>query len=566
MRPLLLYMALAGCAPDRGPATVPVDHGSHDDSHDDSSDSGDSGIGSAADSEFVALEGARLLRRLSLDLRGILPSVDEMAQVEADPAAFAELRAAFQADSHTEEQLVKLLAEHFLTTPDYYLVEYDAYLLEADQDYAWKRSIGQEPLRLMARVILEDRRWSEVVTADHTMATEITAALWPVEGYPEGETGWHPVTWTDGRPAAGVLASNGLWWRYVTDDFNLQRSRAAAISKLLTCEDLLARDVSFENAAALLDKDTVAEMVRTDASCLACHATVEPLAATLFGFRWVSGGGVQEMERYHPEREVEGEPTLEVTMAYWGEPVSGLGDVGQALSRDPRYYSCAAETFTGLLLRRPTESTDRHDLLSALESLVDAEGRVWPMIETITDTPAYRAGGFSEFASDETRAREFVVRPLSPAQLAASVEELTGFRWTYVGYDQLDSDTWGYRIQLGGVDGFHTTIPVLEPSLGHALTTKRFAEGAAAYTVAEHLGDGGDTLLGGVTPGTVPGDAAFDERLADIWWRLTALPADAEVLATYADLWSAVNDVAGEDIAWQATLTALLQDPLFVSY
>jgi hypothetical protein len=31
-------------------------------------------------------------------------------------------REAFQGDSHTEEQLVKLLAEHYLTTPDDYLV------------------------------------------------------------------------------------------------------------------------------------------------------------------------------------------------------------------------------------------------------------------------------------------------------------------------------------------------------------------------------------------------------------------------------------------------------------
>jgi len=532
----------------------------------DSGEHSDSGVGSAEVSELVALEGARLLRRLSLDLRGVLPSLDEMARAEEDPAAFAELRATFQRDEHTEEQLVKLLAEHFLTTPDYYLVEYGAYLLEPEQDYAWKRSIGQEPLRLMARVILEDRRWAEVVTADHTMATEITAALWPVEGYPEGETGWHPVTWTDGRPAAGVLASNGLWWRYVTDDFNLQRSRAAAISKLFTCEDLLAREVTFENAAALVDTDSVAEMVRTDSSCLACHATVEPLAAALFGFRWVAGGGVQEMERYHPEREIEGEPTLGVLMAYWGEPVSGLADVGQALSRDPRYYSCAAETFTSLLLRRPTEFTDNDDLREALESLVDAEGRVWPMIETITDTQAYQAGGFSEDASDETRDREFVARLMTPSQLTASLEVLTGFRWTYAGYDQLDSDTWGYRIQLGGVDGFHTTVPVLEPSLGHALTTKRLAEAAAAYEVSEHLGDGGDTLLGGVSTGSSPGEADFDQELETIWWRLTAMPVDDEVLGIYAALWSDVADVADEDMAWQATLTALLQDPHFVSY
>ena len=51
--------------------------------------------------------------------------------------------------------------------------------------------------------------------------------------------------YTDGRPAAGVLATNGLWWRYTTTDSNMNRTRAAAISRLLLCEDFMARPVSF---------------------------------------------------------------------------------------------------------------------------------------------------------------------------------------------------------------------------------------------------------------------------------------------------------------------------------
>ena len=47
----------------------------------------------------------------------------------------------------------------------------------------------------------------------------------------QGATGWQVSRYTDGRPAAGVLSTNGLWWRYYSTVSNLNRSRAAAISR-----------------------------------------------------------------------------------------------------------------------------------------------------------------------------------------------------------------------------------------------------------------------------------------------------------------------------------------------
>ena len=40
------------------------------------------------------------------------------------------------------------------------------------------------------------------------MANPMLGEIWPVD-YPDGAEGWQQATYTDGRPGAGVLATNG---------------------------------------------------------------------------------------------------------------------------------------------------------------------------------------------------------------------------------------------------------------------------------------------------------------------------------------------------------------------
>ena len=76
---------------------------------------------------YVELPAPRLLRRMSLDLRGVLPTVEELDRVEADPDALGELRDAYLADPRFEERLVDLLAERWLTRVDEFLIGHNEY-------------------------------------------------------------------------------------------------------------------------------------------------------------------------------------------------------------------------------------------------------------------------------------------------------------------------------------------------------------------------------------------------------------------------------------------------------
>ena len=63
----------------------------------------------------------RLARRMSLDLRGILPTSAELDLVEADPSQLSTLRDAWLEDPHFEERLVRLLGERWQTRVDEFL-------------------------------------------------------------------------------------------------------------------------------------------------------------------------------------------------------------------------------------------------------------------------------------------------------------------------------------------------------------------------------------------------------------------------------------------------------------
>lgn len=517
-------------------------------------------------SAYIELSAPRLLRRISLDLRGIVPSVEELDSVEADAAGVATLRDAWLDDPALEDRLVSFLAERWETRVDAFdATPYDFGLDKAD-DYAFHKSIGEEPLRLAASVIVRDRPWTEIVTADYTYSNELLASIWPID-YPPGKQGWQESRYTDARPAAGVLATNGLWWRYTTNRFNNNRTRAAAIFRLLLCSDFLARPVSFSASAALQNGASSEEALRTDPYCIACHVSIEPVAASFFGFWWQAQYSAIEMSTYHAEREPLGPLTLEVEPAWFGDPVYGLADLGAHVADDPRFHRCAAESMAAALWRREVDLAD-FDRIDQFREAYEADGySMKTMLRAITDDPVYRAGALTADADANAVARELPTRLLSADQLTSAALNLSGFHWENQGYEQLGNDVFGYRVLAGGVNGQNVTHPQQEPGVTWALVVERLAQATADAAVRHDLDVAeGRLLFRHVDASSVPGDAAFDAELRDLTWRLLATRATEADIAAETELWSSVYaEAAVAAEAWTAVVTALLRDPAYVS-
>ncbi len=514
------------------------------------------------------LEPPRLLRRISLDLRGILPSVEELDAVEADPSQLTALRDAWMEDPRFEERLVHLYAARWHTRVDAFLLLYTEYLSGEDptREYELERMVGEEPLRLIARVIAHDLPWSDVVQADWTMGTALMAQAWPVEH--GGGEGWQPSRYTDGRPAAGVLSTNGLWWRYFSTVTNYNRGRVAALTRLLICEDYQSRTISFAEASGGLGEGVVVEdALREDPYCMGCHSAIDPIATTLFGFWPANEYNADEVDTYHPEREAQGEVLLQTPGQWYGDPVSGLVELGAHIAADPRFERCAVQTAAELLWRREAGVQD-FDRIEALAQVYrGSDGRMKPVLRAILDEEVYRAADHAAKAGEASS--ENTARLLSPDQAASAIEELTGFRWTWMGFDQLDNDTIGYRVMAGGVDGDLSTRMLPLPNMTTVLVQQRLAEAAASHALGGGLSGSGLSgalggLLEGVDEASRPGDPAFDGALAALAWHLHAERPDEAYLAELQALWTAVEASDGASAAWQATLIVLLRDPSFL--
>ena len=502
---------------------------------------------------LVALDAPRLLRRLSLDLRGVLPTIEELDAVESDPGQITAYRDEWLDDPRLQDRIVELLGEQWHTRIDTFNIGHIDYNLDNDQEYALERAVGEEPLRLAAHIATTDAPWSELVTADYTLANELLLSVWPLEAVDAGAVGWQLARYTDGRPPSGVLVSNGLWWRYWTTNFNYNRSRAAVMMRILVCEDLLQREVSFADVPALADADGTEVAIREAPACVNCHSVIDPAAATLFGFWWYDLYDTAEMTRYHPEREPLYETYLsEVTPAWMGQPVSGLGGLGEAIADDPRFSRCAVETFAEGLWRRESVLSDFAWLDALHDGFIDNDQNIRPLIAAITDTPTYQAGGLAEDAG-EAGDHEILLRQLSPTLLASAVADLTGFSWTWNGDQRMDEDERGFRIMAGGVDGLQVIAPQADPGLTSLLVTRQLAE-AAAQTGAGALFD--DTL-------TI-GDAVFDAQLESLHWRLYGVRATTQTVSELGALWMELAD-AGTSQAWIGVVATMLQDPLFVT-
>ncbi|HNC99434.1 MAG TPA: hypothetical protein PKW90_25095, partial [Myxococcota bacterium] len=106
--------------------------------------------------------------------------------------------------------------------------------------------------------------------------------------------------------------------------------------------------------------------------------------------------------------------------------------------------------------------------------------------------------------------------------------------------------------------------PQRTPSLTWNLTVQRAAEGAASVA-SNSIGVPG-SFLEGAHAGDRPGGAAFDAEVAALHWRLYAQRPEAAWISAIGALFADVAGREGEQQAWVAVVSAMIRDPLFVSY
>lgn len=543
----VLWLALAGCAtaPQSGPEpTVEAPE---------------------PEAALVELDPGALLTRFSLDLRGVRPTLDEIERVEADPSALDGLVDDFLSDERFGARVADLFSEIYLTRTESYLVSFAAFDLDDVPTSQLLRSVGSEPLMMLSEIANRDLPVTELVTADWTMADEVLARMYPID-YPDGGAGWQRVHYTDGRPAAGVLATNGMWWRYMTTESNANRGRANVTSRILLCHDYLTRPIEFDRNVNLLDEGALSDALRNNPGCVNCHASLDPLAAYFFGFSYQEATG-SEITEYHPARERNWAAALGTPPSYYGQPGDDLGDLGHQIAGDARFPECVVEHVTRLLLRRETSLLDADRLTAHREALIQGEMKLRPLFRSVLASPEYRA------ATDEGLAGAVPLKMVTPNLLASQIRDLTGFDWeTADGFGLIESDAYGFLSLAGGADGVYATKNAASPNSTLLLVQERLAEAAADYVVATDAADPLNARLFDEidfteTPET--GREAMVAQIQGLHLRLFArrVAADGPEVEANLGLWSDLYEVEPDaPRAWAGLLSALLRDPDFLLY
>ncbi|MGE3670901.1 MAG: DUF1588 domain-containing protein [Polyangiaceae bacterium] len=453
----------------------------------------------------VDLSAPDRLLRISMALRGQRPSAEELRAVADDPTQIASLVDAYMRspgfgeairDLHNEALDTRVAASLF---PAGFAARGE---LEGVEVQPLNVSITEAPLRLAEFVVTQDRPYTELVTANYTIADPYVAKVWGLKR--EDGPGWKIAYYVDGREQAGVLSDSMLFTRHSTTFSNKNRGRANAISRALLCYDFISRSLEVDATINLADPEEVANAVQKNKGCAGCHQTLDPLASFFSAYSPVFVPSDQE--EYPVAFYTPGLKSIFSVreQGYFGFPGNGLHHLGEMIAADPRFSACAARRFYAYFHQIPLGDVPQDritDLQAVLTSRWSAKDLTRAIVLDDDFQVSHVEGGegssFSGLVPDEDAPIEdrhlFKARPW---QLANSIEDITGYRWetrvdadlgwgTIGRIDLMRDSLFGYEVLAGGIDAVNVTLPAHEMTATSSLVVRNLAAHAAEYVVEQ---------------------------------------------------------------------------------
>ena len=539
----------------------------------------DGGTGGETDGndQAILLEPREQLMRISMALRGKRPSAADLAAVEADPAALEGIVNAYLEDPGFGETMRDLHNEALLVLADYFI--YPAgFPAQAPVDsvdvYDLNRSIMESSLRLIEHVITSDAPYSDIVTADYTLANGAVAAVWGLPYAGDGSE-WVTTQWDDGRGNAGILSDSWLYQRHSSTTSNANRGRANAISRALLCYDFLSRDIEVDSSINLADPEAVANAVVENQACATCHQTLDPLASFFRGFypiyvpEEVTYPHLVYTENFFPQY-------LGVPMrdpGFFGTAADGLPALGKLIAEDPRFSLCAVERFYSYFHQIDLDEVPLEAAAALQEDFIAGGLNAKSLVKQIVLSDDFLVSHVESGDAADVRG----VKKARPVQLRQLIHDLTGFRWRTDVYgaglgtlDLLEDSFIGYQVLAGGLDSMYVTRPSHTYSATTSLVLQALAREAAHFRVdADFDAAPADRLLLTMVGDSDSKEELIRAQLVELYGRFFAEsvePDSAEIDEAYA-LWRGALDHTNDARrAWKVTLTAMLQDVKIAHY
>jgi hypothetical protein len=546
--------------------------------------------GGGGDVPMVPMAPADLLVRASMDLRGTRPALADLDAIEDAPAQY------------------ETFVDRYLHSPEFLARVKDTYddaLLVRREDFSDESrtetdAIYGEALELIAYIVANDRPFTEIGTADYTVANtlfqrDVGRMPYPME--PAAGSTWQPTHYTDGRPHAGLLSTSAFYEVWDTNNTNINRRRANRWSIVFHCYNFLDTPVDVTRDVDNNDDDAVLNAVTTRTDCKACHDRLDPMASFLFPMDDAFGLEDGDAEAFFRGDADRWRYANRRPPAVYGTPGLDLRDMGRLLTEHPKFAECQTKrVFQMLFQRAPKTNLEVATAADIAGRWVSEDGtdfrklvKRWMLSEAYTKRPQEHLPEW--------------VRRASPERLESLLADLTGFVWSRNADDDQDdtnpesdpprlepvplltNEEDGFKIILGGING--TSVTGRSNSLNASVVTvhRKVAALAAGYVVANDLAlpDAERRLLAGVRGDEDPvtDEAALRGHVVRLARRLYGVqyaPDAPEVdnwVGLYANLHgdrtqagdgeNRVPGTAGER-AWRGLLAAMLRSPRVLIY
>lgn len=542
------------------------------------------------------------LIRASVTLRGRRPGLEEIEAVAQDPGSLGALIDGYLDSADFGAVIRDMHAELLLTRTD---IDDPMPLygplssMTTDEVYA---GISEEPLRLVEHVVVNDRPYTEVLTADYMLTNAALATVYGLQYDPAGPE-WQLSHYEDGRPHAGLLTSSEILRRHESAGSNFHRGRANFFSNTLLCGAFDTREILVDGGIDLTDEEVVARAVEENPNCIGCHQPMDPFAANFFGFKQLLRGqtirrsyaagcrwnpnleATPELEQYslgdncYPLRlynagnETDWEYWGLREPAYFGQPVRDLPDLAEKMADDPRFAQCTAQRFYSYFAQIERDEVPLELASELQEVLVSSGFDAKALTRAIVTSDAF-------LARRPTSAGDAPIQVIRPEAYARIIEDLTGFSWQALPescseeecWEQVDlavSDRYGFRSMAGGIDGLEVTHPTHTNAPVRLLVHQRFAQEAAGFVVDSDLAlPRAQRRLLDQIEGPETDEASVRAQLVSLHGSilLMQLSTDHVEIDETWELWRDVSAASGAEGAWKLIVAVLLQDPRLTHY
>ena len=460
------------------------------------------------------LDPAQTFRKAAMSLVGRLPRADELARIQAggESALVGELWALMAEDAFTDV-FIERLNDVLLT--DRYLRGADAIGTFDDDRYpdvrwyeglndsnrtrnAVNAAIAREPLQLAAFILREDRPWTELLTADYSVADPFLRRAWGLaDGAAAPEDPEHTHRWEQvrvpGFDHVGLLSTPAFLNRFSTTPTNRNRHRAWFFLKTFLATDVLAY------ADRPIDAEVESEVhnpTLNDAQCTVCHAALDPVAG-LFQAHDERGRFRPPAEGWFPDM---AEPGFERDPLPGAQRASALRWLAERAVQDPRFgfatVRMVMSMLTGLELLDAASVAGDPDAQLALRAQDRFLGHVagelamrgWDVkyaVEAVVLSRYFRAVGAGHAQASALRLAG-TARLLSPEALDRRITATLGMAWAQR-HDTTPFLLDRFRLLYGGIDSFSVTDRLRHPNGVTQAVNERLASQLACRALPRDL-------------------------------------------------------------------------------